>query len=128
MFESNQHLVMELGNVLNDIYNGSYIITTDLTFYATDKHNPSPPVADTIVPVSSGSQDQAWYHLSSATDLSTTDITLPRNIRAAYLEVYASGQSNDEFWYSNPPTDYADKVNLTGVANGMCLGRNILNY
>ncbi|KAI9279049.1 peptide N-acetyl-beta-D-glucosaminyl asparaginase amidase A-domain-containing protein [Umbelopsis sp. AD052] len=126
VFESEQHLVMELGNVLNDIYNGSFIITTDLTFYATDKHNPRPPVADKIVPVSSGSQDQAWYHLSGATDLSSTNVTLPRNIRAAYLEVYASGQSNDEFWYSNPPTDYADKVGLSGTANGPY--REVLAY
>ncbi|KAH8552781.1 peptide N-acetyl-beta-D-glucosaminyl asparaginase amidase A-domain-containing protein [Umbelopsis sp. PMI_123] len=126
VFESQQHLVMELGNVLNDIYNGSYIITTDLTFYTTDKRNPSPPVADTIVPISSGTQAQAWYHLSSESDLSSTNVTLPRNIRAAYIEVYASGQSDDEFWYSNPPTDYADKVNLTGIANGPY--REVLTY
>lgn len=111
---------MELGNVLNDIYNGSYHITTDLTFYAAGKHNPSPPVADVIVPITSGTDQQAWYHLTSEDDLSSTNVTLPRNIRAAYLEVYSSGQSNDEFWYSNPPNDYAQKVNLTGAANGLC--------
>ncbi|KAM3578725.1 hypothetical protein VKS41_008744 [Umbelopsis sp. WA50703] len=118
VFKSEQPLVMELGNVLNDIYNGSYHITTDLTFYGTSQKYPDPQAADVVVPISSGTDGQAWYQLSSDSDFGSANVTLPTNIRSAYLEVYASGQSNDEFWYSNAPTDYANKVNLTGIGNG----------
>jgi hypothetical protein len=117
---------MEMWNILNDIYNGSYHITTDLTFYGTNKEYPDPQAADVVVPISSATDGQAWFSVSSDSDFGSTNVTLPTNIRAAYLEVYASGQSNDEFWYSNPPTDYSNEINATGIGNGPF--REVLAY
>lgn len=117
---------MEMWNILNDIYNGSYHITTDLTFYGTNKEYPASHAADMVVPISSATDGQAWFSVSSESDLGSANVTLPTNIQAAFLEVYASGQSNDEFWYSNPPTDYANEINSTGIGNGPF--REILAY
>ncbi|KAJ2955165.1 hypothetical protein NQZ79_g8794 [Umbelopsis isabellina] len=126
LFKTKQPLVMEMWNVLNDIYNGSYHITTDLTFYSTNKKYPASQAADIVVPISSATDGQAWFSVSSDSDLGSTNVTLPTNIQAAYLEVYASGQSNDEFWYSNPPSDYSNEINSTGIGNGPF--REVLAY
>ena len=37
-------------------------------------------------------------------------MTLPTNITDAYLDVFAQGQSNDEFWYSCVPNDLATEL------------------
>ncbi|RUP46163.1 peptide N-acetyl-beta-D-glucosaminyl asparaginase amidase A-domain-containing protein, partial [Jimgerdemannia flammicorona] len=53
-------------------------------------------------------------------------VTLPRNLRRAVVEVYANGQINDEFWYTNPPNEYLELLNQTGAGNGAY--REVLVY
>jgi hypothetical protein len=48
--------------------------------------------------------------LSSTSSTLAGTFTMPTNIQAAYLDVYAQSQSSDEFWYTCVPTDVATEL------------------
>ena len=37
-----------------------------------------------------------------------TNITIPPTTQQAFVEIYASGNSNEEFWYLNTPDEFLD--------------------
>ncbi|OZJ03604.1 hypothetical protein BZG36_03695 [Bifiguratus adelaidae] len=118
LFAKEQLVVMELGNLITNVLNGTYNIIVDLEFYTVDKANSAPVTADAVVPVSASTNSPAWFELDNGDAMTSSNVTLPSNIRAAFIEVYATGQINDEFWYSNVPNDYADKTGLQAYGNG----------
>jgi hypothetical protein len=48
--------------------------------------------------------------LNSPTDQLAGTFTLPLNIERAYLDVFAQGQQDDEFWYTCAPNDVAGEL------------------
>ena len=40
--------------------------------------------------------------------------TMPTNVKAAYLDVFAQGQQDDEFWYTCAPNDVAGELDNCG--------------
>ncbi|KAJ3091033.1 hypothetical protein HK102_001904 [Quaeritorhiza haematococci] len=71
-------------------------------------------IPDKIVPLSASSNSYGWFSIPqpAGAALSLDVGTLPRNIYRAKVEVFISGHSCDEFWYTNPPTSYATENNL----------------
>jgi len=68
--------------------------------------------ADLIVPIAKA-PGQLW---SVPDDDATVSISVPaNNVEKAVLQVFASGNGNEEFWYSNTLNDY---VNTFAQANG----------
>lgn len=114
-----QNVVVELDNIYNSTYTGIYDMSLSLTFYETDAQNPAAPHPQQVVPIAASTTTSAgWNYLFSPTDAASGSVTFPTNLTQAYLEVYASAHSCDEFWYTNQPNDYASTESQYGLCGG----------
>ncbi|GAB7321979.1 hypothetical protein MBLNU13_g03040t1 [Cladosporium sp. NU13] len=99
LFKKDQKLIFDLGNLIDDVYTGAFNVTLTAAFFTAES---SAKPADLILPVS---KDQAAEDMASAFDLSkdagTSSLTIPRNTKKAVFTIAATGQSNEEFWWSN---------------------------
>jgi hypothetical protein len=92
-------------------YTGVEYITVTLTFYETSSQYPEAAHPDAVIGISNNN----WIFDGGRTPVSASPVTLPRNIDSLYLELWAKGNSCDEFWYASQPDAYAS-------ANGLCGG------
>ncbi len=100
-------------NVVNSQYTGVIYGTAKLYFYPASQQYPAGNSADAVYPLASG-PDGGYVYLDSPSNQMTGTFTFPKNIEAAYLDVFLQGQSNDEFWYTCFPNDLAQKLNNCG--------------
>ena len=100
-----------LYNIYNSTYNGGIYGTAKLLFYPADLRNPPPPVPDVVVPVSGANSP---YELDTTASQVTTTFTAPRNTAAAFLDVIAQSQQQDEFWYYSVPNNLTDQLESYG--------------
>ena len=98
-----------LGNIVNSTYTGIITASGTLQFYPANASNPAPVVADDVYPLSGGPLGDNQY-LSDQQQPLTGTFTLPRNVEAAYLDVYLQSQIGDEFWYTCFPNDLANTI------------------
>lgn len=84
---------------------GVFDVTLTATFHAASPKFPRVPVADLIVPLSNLSPNKKNFFTIDNDVGGTTIITLPRTTQQAFIEVYASGNSAEEFWYLNTPDE-----------------------
>ncbi|HTA37938.1 MAG TPA: peptide-N4-asparagine amidase, partial [Candidatus Acidoferrales bacterium] len=98
-----------LGNVVDSTYTGVITASATLQFYPANAANPAPTVADDVYPLSGGPLGDNQYPSSQQQPLTGT-FTLPRNVEAAYLDVYLQSQIGDEFWYTCFPNDLAAQI------------------
>ncbi len=101
---------IQVPNLVNKVYTGIIYINATLTYYETSSAFPAPSHPDTIIPLSG-----SWLFDPGRTTVSPAPITLPTNPDQVYLELWAKGNSCDEFWYASQPDAYAN-------ANGLCGG------
>ena len=83
-----------------------------LLFYPPTASFPAHKTPDLVLPFSS--PGGGTVGLGSPTDTLSTTVTLPTNVKTATLEVYAQGQSGDEFWYTCVPNDYSSELESCG--------------
>ncbi|MFF1643929.1 peptide-N4-asparagine amidase [Streptomyces sp. NPDC058240] len=103
-----QKLQVELGNVVNETYTGVYRIKLKITYYQADKRHPAATTADRIVPLGdTGSDNAPWMNVGKGGS-TRTEVTFPRNLTKARLEVYARGGGCDEQWFDAVPSDLAE--------------------
>lgn len=99
LFQEEQKVIFDLGNLINDIYTAPFNVTLTATYLtATDSIVP----ADLIIPVSArkASQDQPSV-FTVPSNVATNSFTVPRNVKKAVFTIAATGQSEEEFWWSN---------------------------
>ncbi|KAJ5514848.1 hypothetical protein N7463_004400, partial [Penicillium fimorum] len=98
LWKSPQKLIFDLGNIINDVYTGSFNAT--LTAHFSTGQNVK--TADMILPISA---KRAASNSSSAFQLPTDNTTVMYEIPAAasraVVSISACGQSEEEFWWSN---------------------------
>jgi hypothetical protein len=93
---------MELNNIVQTGLNGQYATTVVATFYTVGALVPSAGKADVIIPI--GTRDSTSTGAEVSVPPAFTEaVTFPRNAVAAYAELYASGNGQEEFWYFNAP-------------------------
>jgi len=110
VFTSSQPYALHLPNVVNNIYTGIIYVTATLTYYAVGPDSPEAAHPDTIVGLSND-----WIFDPGRAPVSAAAVTLPTNPDRVVLELFAKGNSCDEFWYGAEPDEYA-------AANGLCSG------
>ncbi len=98
-----------LFNLVNSQYTSHYHGSAYLQFYPLAQGQNPPAAANMVLPLSAGSTG-GTVTLNSSTDQLTGTFTLPTNVEAAYLEVFAQSQSNDEFWYVCAPSNLAGEL------------------
>jgi hypothetical protein len=94
LFEEQQEIIFDLGNLINDIYTAPFNVTLTSTFFtASDSITP----ADTILPISArkGSQDMPSV-FTVPPDSASNNLRLPRNTKKAVVTIAATGQSEEE--------------------------------
>jgi len=109
IFTVTQVGTVDLGNLVNSTYTGIIYGSADVLFYPLAENQLPPRTADQVIAFSSGPTG-GTVGLNNGTDLLEQTVTLPTNITDAYLDVFAQGQSNDEFWYSCVPNDLATEL------------------
>jgi Peptide N-acetyl-beta-D-glucosaminyl asparaginase amidase A len=96
---------MNLDNYIVGPYNGSFAVTLTIQFY-TIANPPSEPAPDEIIPLSYILDSGVSTYFSLPNDETLTSISIAPNTSRLLLEVFASGNSQEEFWYSNVPDQY----------------------
>ncbi|KAF9792431.1 peptide N-acetyl-beta-D-glucosaminyl asparaginase amidase A-domain-containing protein [Thelephora terrestris] len=97
-------LILELDNIVQPELDGVYHSLVHVTFYPSTEENPPVPTGDLIIPIgslASNSGAQVFFPPSL-----TVPVTVPQNTIEIYAEIYASGNSDEEFWYFNVPDEY----------------------
>lgn len=115
LWKTEQKLIFDLGNTVNEQYTGAFNATLTATFFSTkvagkdDKHEP----AQVIMPISAKkSDDDKGSAFNYPSDEATVKVTLPKNTVRAIVSISATGQSDEEFWQTNVPDSL--KSNATG--------------
>ena len=116
-FQEGHTVYASCQNVVNPTYNGVIRMTATLYFYYNDNDNDVEPVekADYVMGINRKAGGFQDLTLKSSEILNST-FKLPfRNANKVYMDMYASGHSCEEFWYSNAPGALA---NYTGCGGG----------
>src|SRR6201991_5324961 len=102
-----------LGNIVDGTYTGIISGSARLVFYPANVLAPKVDAPDAVFPLSDGT-DGGSVALNTGNDVLSRTLTLPTNVERAYLDVFAQGQSGDEFWYSCVPDALADEAQSCG--------------
>lgn len=98
LWKEPQRLIFDLGNIINDVYTGSFNATLTAHFSYQDIAR----TADRILPISarkSASNSSSAFSVPS--DNTTVMYKIPSTVSRAVVAISACGQSQEEFWWSN---------------------------
>ena len=111
LWNSEQKIIFDLGNLIDNTYTGSFNTTLTATFFTVPG---SRPTADVILPISSR---QSSSNMPSAFSVPSQNAsvayTLPQNVQRAVVSLLACGQSAEEFWYTNTFSSQVDTFEST---------------
>ncbi|CAD6582508.1 MAG: hypothetical protein CYPHOPRED_002050 [Cyphobasidiales sp. Tagirdzhanova-0007] len=96
-------LLLDLGNGLDKSVNldGEFDVTLSVTFYSGSKAT-APKHPDAILPLSTQSLEQAnYFSIDEGGPAGHTLVDIPSTTTEAIVELYASGNAREEFWYTN---------------------------
>jgi len=113
IFYTAQSGVASIGNTLCCGLTSTIYASASLEFYPLEPGQAAPTSANQVLALSAGPSGGTVGLGSGSSTLSGT-FSLPTNIEAAYLDVYAQSQSNDEFWYTCVPNDVANELQSCG--------------
>lgn len=102
LWNSPEKIIFDLGNLITDVYTGSFNTTLTATFFNDEVDVATAAPADLIIPISarkSASDGVSQFTLPA--DNATNTISFPQNVNRAVFSVSANGQASEEFWWSN---------------------------
>lgn len=111
-----QKIIFDLGNLVNDVYTGSFNVTLTATYYSPAPLSPLQP-ADVILPISarrSGQDQPSHFFLPQEKAISTP--VIPANAIRVVASISASGNADEEFWYTNVPNEYTHTFPDNGLS------------
>ena len=114
LLKSPQSLVVDIGNYIVGPYNGSFNATLSVSFYNTTLPRLQSP--DQIVPLSNIQPNGISTYFSLPNDTSLITVFIPSNTTQLVLEMFASGNGDEEFWYSNAPNEYIDTFEAWNIS------------
>ncbi|KAF3931559.1 hypothetical protein ABW19_dt0208414 [Dactylella cylindrospora] len=106
---------MDMGNLVTDSLTGTFTVTLSAHYFKLEQP-PYQKSADVILPISrmQSSKGQGSVFVLP-NDKSKVTLSIPKNVKKSVLSVIASGNAEEEFWYTNVPE------HLTGVFSGVKL-------
>lgn len=123
LLRQEQKIILDLGNVVDgDLYTGIFNVTLE-ALYFDDIYSAGFHPAEHVYPISnlsSGENKSSVFSLPN--DSGSVTLSLPRNIKTAMVSLMASGNSAEEFWYSNVPTEWLDTFGSDAEAEGLLYG------
>ncbi|RHZ68848.1 hypothetical protein CDV55_105760 [Aspergillus turcosus] len=126
LWKERQKLIFDLGNLISDVYTGSFNATLTAVF----SHQGTVRTADMILPISARN---SAFNASSAFTVPSDNVEIaygfPSNTARAIVSISACGQSTEEFWWSNVfSPDTESFVNTVGELYGYSPFREIQLY
>src|ERR1700735_5134436 len=113
LFKTAQTGYASLGNIVGaDGLNSIIFGTFKLEFFEADFFNPATRTADAVLPVQSNGNSS--FQVNASTPGVTQSFTLPKNIEAAYLDVVAQSQNEEEQWFFCLPHSIAPELDDCG--------------
>ena len=103
-------------NLVNSTYTCVIHGSARLLFYPASVVAPAPRVPDAVYPLGSDPVGNT-VTLNDSSSLMSATLSLPTNVEHAYLDVFTQSQSNDEFWYTCVPDQYAGETQECGGGN-----------
>ncbi|KAF8921285.1 peptide N-acetyl-beta-D-glucosaminyl asparaginase amidase A-domain-containing protein [Mucidula mucida] len=104
LFETTGTFILQLDNLIQTGLDGVYSTILQATYYASTEEFPPAPKADLIVPLSTLANDTG--NDASVPPAFSLNVTLPVNTVKIFAELFASGNSQEEFWYLNAANDF----------------------
>ncbi|KAF3095718.1 hypothetical protein TWF102_001822 [Orbilia oligospora] len=103
LLRGNGTIIFDMGNMVTDILTGTFAVTLTAHYFKLDL-SPQQKVADVVVPISrmQGSNGQP-SHFVLPNDVAGRSFSVPKNVKTAKLSIIASGNAEEEFWYTNVP-------------------------
>ncbi len=99
LWATEQKLIFDLGNLIDDTYTGTFNTTLTATFSTIPTMRTA---ADQILPISAKrSATNGASAFSVPGDNASVAYTIPRNAERAVVSLSACGQATEEFWYTN---------------------------
>lgn len=115
LLRQEQKVILQLDNIYDSVFTGDFNVTIT-ALYFNDDGSINPP--DAILPISSLSSGENTTSVFSLPDgNASVSLTFPRNVERAIVSVFASGNGNEEFWYTDVPAALTSTFNNT-FANG----------
>lgn len=106
LWKQPQKLIFDLGNLINNIYTGSYATTLTATFFTIPD---GPATADVVLPISSRASVNNTGSVFQVPDQNASvGYSFPNSVNRAVVSLAAVGQIGEEFWYSNVPNSDVD--------------------
>ncbi|KAF7116405.1 hypothetical protein CNMCM5793_004649 [Aspergillus hiratsukae] len=126
LWKEQQKLIFDLGNLISDVYTGSFNATLTAVF----SHQGTVRTADMILPISAR---KSASNASSAFNVPSDNVEIayqfPSNTARAIVSISACGQSTEEFWWSNVfSPDTESFINTVGELYGYSPFREIQLY
>ncbi|PYH40542.1 uncharacterized protein BP01DRAFT_308105 [Aspergillus saccharolyticus JOP 1030-1] len=110
LWKEKQKIIFDLGNIITDVYTGYY--NTTLTAYFSYESNVKTP--DAILPISARrSAQNSSSDFEFPSENTTVLHQIPSNTTRAVVSIAATGQSTEEFWWSNVFTSDSWSFNNT---------------
>ncbi|KAK9488406.1 peptide N-acetyl-beta-D-glucosaminyl asparaginase amidase A-domain-containing protein [Lipomyces starkeyi] len=107
LLQSEQQIIFEMGNLVDETYTGKFAMTLTAQFYFAPEHVENGSFADTIIPVSARRSSQLKpSHFSLPQDRAAVTLTLPRKVHRVTMLISASGNAAEEFWYTNVASEF----------------------
>lgn len=126
LWQQPQKLIFDLGNLINNVYTGSFNAKLTAHFSYEKKES----AADYILPISakkSASNSSSAFIVPN--ENTTVAYTIPAAVSRAIVSVSACGQSQEEFWWSNVfSEDTEDFTSTVGELYGYSPFREIQLY
>lgn len=113
LFKSDQNVVFDLGNTVNSQFTGAYWTRLTVQFFSGDLADSngdrvfdsysSRQPANSIIPIRPKSEltSTAYCYTLPSESIDFAIDPLPKNTTRVVLDIFASGNGNDEFWYYN---------------------------
>ncbi|KAL1867730.1 hypothetical protein Daus18300_006286 [Diaporthe australafricana] len=102
LWKSPEKIIFDLGNLITDVYTGSFNTTLTATFFNDEVDVATSVPADLIIPISARkSSSDGVSQFTLPADNATNTVSFPQNANRAVFSVSANGQSSEEFWWSN---------------------------
>ncbi|NMP23283.1 peptide-N4-asparagine amidase [Sulfobacillus harzensis] len=117
----NQTFTTAVDNYVSSVDNGVPNISATLSFYpakgqqSQDPNRWTLPTPTSIVPLA----NQAGSKTLNAGKTWTTTVTLPDNMVGAYLDLNATAQIGEEFWWDNQPAFREIEISIDGKPAGL---------
>jgi Peptide N-acetyl-beta-D-glucosaminyl asparaginase amidase A len=111
-----QPIVVDIDNYIVGRYNGTFNASLSIIFYNISTISARGGAADEIVSISKVVSGDPNTYYSLPDDTPAILLSIPSNTTRVVLDVLASGNAKEEFWYTNVPNPYVDTLQKWNIS------------